>query len=308
MKRYILNSLILILNSVAVNSHASDGARPQIGGLVRNSDGSIRNMNQDDAIDYCASQGQHLPSAKEFAQESQSMGAAGISETAKEGYYPVKAQNSDGTIDNFYFSFAGYDRPTGDLGSTWVLSSSVKIDDTDGAYWDAGDTGGPVFIHNTLANAGAVRCAAGPSPQTQPVPQIGILAKNTDGSPRNMSQTEAIDYCKSQAQHLPSARELAQLAQSLGAAGISANNLKNGYYPVTAKNADGITDTFSFNIARYKRPQGDLGNYWFLSSSVRTDNPVGSPYGLLGALGAIISVTDDPNTPQPHAVLCFQGR
>ena len=82
-------------------------------------------MNQYDAVSYCANQGMHLPSARELAQLSASLGAAGISETPK-GYYLVSAKNADGKVDNFYFNYSGYKRPQGDLGNNWFWSSSVS--------------------------------------------------------------------------------------------------------------------------------------------------------------------------------------
>ena len=51
-------------------------------------------------------------------------------------------------------------------------------------------------------------------------PQFSEIARYADGSIRLMNQPDAESYCKAQDMHLPSARELAQLSQSLGAFGI----------------------------------------------------------------------------------------
>ncbi len=134
---------------------------PQVGDIARNTDGSIRYMNQADAINYCASQGQHLPSARELAQLAQSMGAAGISETAKNGYYQVSAKNADGKADTFYFSHAGYNRPAGDLGYNWFWSSSVVSSSLSyNAFLLDGVVGGVDYdLRGSLSYA--VRCARG---------------------------------------------------------------------------------------------------------------------------------------------------
>ena len=115
---------------------------PNLTDIVRNADGSVRHMNQYDADSYCRNQGQRLPTARELALYSQSLGAQGISETKKDGYYLVKGSDSAGIPDNFYFSSKGYQRPSGDLGSFWFWSSSVHPDFSDNAYVLYGDNGG----------------------------------------------------------------------------------------------------------------------------------------------------------------------
>ena len=136
---------------------------PQVGDIARNTDGSIRYMNQADAINYCTSQGQHLPSARELAQLAQSLGAAGISETAKDGYHPVSAKNADGKADTFYFRYAGYNRPAGDLGNNWFWSSSVLSGYSAYAFGLYGDSGGVGVVDrdNRASSLHAVRCARG---------------------------------------------------------------------------------------------------------------------------------------------------
>jgi hypothetical protein len=133
---------------------------PQFGDIVRNTDGSVRYMSLDGAIRYCANQGMHLPSARELAQLSASMGAAGISETAKDGYYLVSTHNADGKTDNFYFNSTGYKRPAGDLGNHWFWSSSIASGGSDVAYnlfaWS-----GDVYTVNRYLYNYAFRCVAG---------------------------------------------------------------------------------------------------------------------------------------------------
>ncbi len=151
----------LIFTSVLL-AGLSAAADPQFGDIVRNTDGSIRYMNQSDAINYCTSQGQHLPSAREFAQLAQSLGAAGISETAKDGYYQdVSAKNADGKADSFYFSNAGYKRPAEDSGDNGFWSSSVSshiYSDYAYVFWSYSAYIGD---WNRFSDHYAVRCARG---------------------------------------------------------------------------------------------------------------------------------------------------
>ena len=159
---------------------------PQIGDIARNTDGSIRYMDQADAINYCACDSDHarkdlgcttapnsnhLPSARELAQLAsqhctsdllgkEPCGAAGISETAEDGYKQVSAKNADGKNDSFYFNYSGYQQPAGDLGNNWFWSSSVNSIDSDGAFDLYGGYG---FVGNVSRRkfSDAVRCARG---------------------------------------------------------------------------------------------------------------------------------------------------
>ncbi len=117
-------------------------------------------------------------------------------------------------------------------------------------------------------------------------PQFGDIVRHADGSINYMSQSVAISYCAGKGMHLPSARELAQLATSMGAAGFS-ETPKKGYQAVQAWNADGEDDVFYFSSVGYKSPAGDLGNNWFWSSSRYSVNPQRS-YNLYGKGGDLI--------------------
>jgi hypothetical protein len=73
---------------------------------------------------------------------------------------------------------------------------------------------------------------------------------------------------------LPTIRELAQEAQTLGAKGVlevnqvDPNNVPAGYYLVSAINPDRQKDEFYFNHDGYQRPSGDLGAHLFWLASV----------------------------------------
>ncbi len=134
---------------------------PQVGDIARDTYGRIRLMNQVEAFNYCARQGQHLPSVRELAQLATSMGAAGISETAKDGYHQVSAKNADEKTDSFYFSYAGYKRPAGDLGKTFFWSSSVNLNYPDYGFVLYGDSGRFYNDSRNYFDLRAVRCARG---------------------------------------------------------------------------------------------------------------------------------------------------
>ncbi|AZZ37057.1 hypothetical protein CIK05_09710 [Bdellovibrio sp. qaytius] len=140
------------LRTQLVNSLAAVDARiqvlqpsPQFGNIVTT--GDLNNkyyiMTQAEAIRYCkdskkVQQPAHLPSARELAQFAsrqctfdilgkEPCGAAGISETMKEGYSLVHAKNADGKVDSFYFSYAGYNRPFGIFNYPAIWSSSGYV-------------------------------------------------------------------------------------------------------------------------------------------------------------------------------------
>jgi hypothetical protein len=136
------------------------------------------------------------------------------------------------------------------------------------------------------------------------VPNLGEIAKNADGSVKTMSQANAIECCKNQGGHLPTARELASYSQELGAAGIIevADHKDNDQdsYSIGALNFDSGIDRFYFNYHGYQRPSGDLGNYWFWSSSGCYGNYYGY-YVLNGNVGSIDFAYLDNGW---HAVRC----
>ena len=150
-----IKKLILVLPLFAsMNAFAN----PQFSDIAKNADGTINYMTQADAIKYCASQGQHLPSARELAQLSTSMGSTGITDAYTDGYDGVSAEEvGSKKIDTFYFNATGYNRPTGDLGSNWFWSSSILSFNTDGAYVLRGEYG-YIAPGGFRTSSNAVRC------------------------------------------------------------------------------------------------------------------------------------------------------
>lgn len=107
----------------------------------------------------CADLGMRLPTARELALVSQSMGAQGISETKKDGYRLIKGSDIYGNPDHFYFSHIGYKTPAGDLGNKWFLSSSVHPDNSKNAYGLMGGNGNIDYdSRSSNYHNNAVRC------------------------------------------------------------------------------------------------------------------------------------------------------
>lgn len=127
-----------------------DSSPVALGDILRDSNGRVRHTNLRDADGACRDQGGRLPTARELAVYSQSLGAQGIRETAhpgvgsfaskvqaeiaqmnRDGYYPnyYVANNSGDKAIDFYFNSSGYQRPAGDLGDYWFWSSSVLTSD-----------------------------------------------------------------------------------------------------------------------------------------------------------------------------------
>jgi len=128
---------------------------------VEDASGRVKYLNQRDAIQYCASQGNHLPNARELARLSTSHGAKGIvgSCGSDSKCYPVQATNADGTHDKLYLSYDGYQSPAGDLGNNWFWSSSSSSNPAFG-FILIGDNGSIDRVG--WINNNAVLCVAGP--------------------------------------------------------------------------------------------------------------------------------------------------
>jgi hypothetical protein len=98
------------------------------------------------------------------------------------------------------------------------------------------------------------------------------IVKDASGKANYMTRVEAVQYCERQGKHLPSARELAQLAMSMGAKGFVdyCSSADPKCSEIHAINADGHHDSFRFDWVGYKSPKGDLGDKVFWSSSVQS--------------------------------------
>lgn len=102
-------------------------------GIIRNLNGINRRMVMSYARVACPA-GTHLPSLREFAREAQLHGAKGILEVVdvpdgkvSPGYNRYSVLNSDGQLDEFYFSGNGY-KPQDDISKFYFWTSSVDIE------------------------------------------------------------------------------------------------------------------------------------------------------------------------------------
>lgn len=150
-----------------------------LGDILRDANGRVRHMSQYDAERTCREQGTRLPTARELAVYSQSLGARGIRETAhpgvvtsdttvraeieqmdRAGYYPIYVANSSGQIAvDFYHDTLGYQRPAGDLRNLWFWSSSVRPVYSGYAYGLSGLNGGLYYYYRShYDDDNAVRC------------------------------------------------------------------------------------------------------------------------------------------------------
>jgi len=121
--------------------------------------GILTGVSQYEAERICRNEGMRLPTARELALVAQSLGAEGISETKKNGYYLVKGSDSIGNPDHFYFSNKGYKRPAGELGNKWFWSSSVHPVYSNSAYRLNGNHGYIYDYNRSNYNYNyAVRC------------------------------------------------------------------------------------------------------------------------------------------------------
>lgn len=157
--------------------------------IARNLDGSIKHMNWFEAKDYCANQGMHLPTARQFTALAATMGAPAILETKFPAdsidtprvkteiqemelnrYGPIfkykKPDHGELTVD-FYRNIdaTGYLRPSGDLGNEIYWTATDYIDSITnyeslfygnlGLVWNGDEP-------DQLSFREAVRCAQGP--------------------------------------------------------------------------------------------------------------------------------------------------
>ena len=162
---YFLTAIIFSAPLISFATPNED-AQPVFLGIAKDAAGKVKTMTQADAIQYCASQGNHLPSARELVQLMVSMGAKGIVNACGIGDHcdHLDAINVDGSQDSFNVSYAGFN-PTDPEMNNMFWSSSVETSDsiTEGLVLN-GDQGGGVgglVDLNPHSRWVAVRCVSG---------------------------------------------------------------------------------------------------------------------------------------------------
>jgi hypothetical protein len=173
-----LSVLSLAVGAQLLSLRAEAQVSASLGDFLRDANGQVRRLSQYDAERACREQGTRLPTVRELAVYSQSLGARVIRETAhpgvlwsdsrvsaeiaqmdRDGYYPIYVANSSGqrAVD-FYFNYSGYQRPAGDLGEMPCWSSSVRPNGSERtAYLLYGDDGS-VFLWGDRSALGPARC------------------------------------------------------------------------------------------------------------------------------------------------------
>ena len=87
-------------------------------GILRYDDGAIHLMTYKEMMKTSCPASTHLPTIRELAIETQSRGAKGILEVTQvnpkkvpRGYDLIQSMNVAGQLDQFYFSYEGYNSP-----------------------------------------------------------------------------------------------------------------------------------------------------------------------------------------------------
>lgn len=112
---------------------------------------------------------------------------------------------------------------------------------------------------------------------TEQPSNLGDFVRDSNSKVRSMSYDDADAYCKSQGTRLPTVRELAVHAQSLGAQGISETYELNSY-SIEMKTIDGKRDVFYFDGDGYKHPPNQSDHAVWSSSFRSVGRP--TPYIL----------------------------
>jgi hypothetical protein len=108
--------------------------------ILKTTTGSVSYLSFKQAAVACPA-GKHLPTIREIAQASVQRGAGGLLEVNQvnpdqtpAGYRLVSAANLDGTKDDFYFNAGRFEALDGEVGNTFVWSSSIDRGDNRKAY------------------------------------------------------------------------------------------------------------------------------------------------------------------------------
>ncbi len=105
------------------------------------------------------------------------------------------------------------------------------------------------------------------------------LLRGDNGELLGMNQADAIKACAKHGMHLPAIRKLVELNQAAGLEIRKSiectydDHLIRGFRNESGVTPDGKYDHFCISNRNYTRPSGDLGNYWFWSSSVNPQYP-----------------------------------
>jgi hypothetical protein len=102
-KSFIRTNLMILGLVLTATVTARADKNPKFLDIARNADGSVKYMNQREALKYCSNQGAHLPSARELTYLSASFGARGIVDSCEWSElkcFTAHAINADGLVPN----------------------------------------------------------------------------------------------------------------------------------------------------------------------------------------------------------------
>lgn len=140
------------------------------------------------------------------------------------------------------------------------------------------------------------------------------IVRNDDGSPRTMTQREALEYCKAQGGRLASTRDFARYMNAdaiLEVDQLVDGMVPDGYYKVACVDSFGQVDTFYFNneVGRTgQKPRtltGDLAKHSFWTSSLvlgRSDYA----HVFYGPLGGGGGAPEDHQIERPHGAVLLK--
>ena len=159
--RFILPTIGMLLLVIA-SAHGA-GNLPGFGDSDWQFDYSI--MQYQDAIAFCETPSR-LPTAREFAEHAQALGAEGILElnevdpnNVPARYRRVFVINPDGQKDEFYFSEYGYRPPQRLTSHAWFWSSSIRAEFSRDPFFFNAFTGAVQIGYGRNVDF-AVRCIA----------------------------------------------------------------------------------------------------------------------------------------------------
>lgn len=146
----------------------ADQGQSRIGDFIRNKDGSVKTkINQFEASAECKRRGSRLPTARELVKEAEKYGGKLLEVSdyedkkipdgfVKNDFHKVTSIENEKT-DTFYYSYAHYQRPKGDIGYYWTWSSSLHPDnDYFAHFFFGGDIN--TYARYDRSFIGAARC------------------------------------------------------------------------------------------------------------------------------------------------------
>lgn len=122
-----------------------------------------------EGMSYCQSQGQHLPTAREYImlllpRGTQILEMNQVNGKAPADFYLVDSTNPDGKRDTFYMNHKNYKKPADEKGGNLLWTSSVPPQHPKYAhvYYDEWGGGGGNPKDHILSHRNAVRCVSNP--------------------------------------------------------------------------------------------------------------------------------------------------